>query len=331
MNDFQNPVFLLTLLPLVIFAILFFAFKQNTKSLSIPISSRQLVAQRSGLFPLIFRLLPLLRFISIALLLLSIARPGTRVEYSDVTSRGIDIMIVQDISLSMLGMDFAPNRLAVSKEVVNDFVSKRQSDRLGMVIFSGEAFLQCPLTSDSNILHELIDDIEYDSISLDLDGTAIGDALGLAAARLSQSDAKSKIILLLTDGANNRGKIPPETAAEVCTELGIRIYVIGIGSEGTVHGYIPRGKHQGYIKIGSNFDENLMKKISDDTGGRYFHAQSSEVFFEAMDEIDKLEKSEYKVRTYSEFSDSFFPFVVAAAIIFMFEFILRAFIFRKIP
>jgi len=331
MSDFQNPYLLLMIIPLFIYMGFYFFYKINTRTVAVPLSSRQLVRPGSGIVSRFYNLLPLFRFASITLLILSLARPGTRVEYADVTSQGIDIMIVQDISESMLSIDFNPNRLAVAKEVVKNFVLKRVSDRIGMIIFTGKAYLQCPLTNDKEIISELINEIEFDSIDANEGGTAIGEALGLAAARLADSTAASRVVLLITDGANNRGTILPETAAEVCAKLGIRVYVVGIGSEGEVPMVIPRGPRRGVSSGQINFDEKVMKTISDTTAGKYYRAKSSEVFMGTMDEIDKLEKSEYKIRTYSEFSDNFFPFVICAALLFMIEFILRAFVFRKIP
>ncbi len=331
MPDFQHPYILLSLLPLAVIAVLFFLFKLNTRSIAVPLSSQTLVTPQKSISSRIYSMLPILRFASIALLILSLARPGTRVTYTDVTSHGIDIMLVQDISLSMLGIDFVPNRLSVAKEVVKDFVLKRVNDRLGIVVFSGEAFLQCPLTSDHEIINDLIDEVDFDIVSEDMNGTAIGNALGLAAARLSDSDAASKIILLITDGENNRGAILPETAAEACAKLGIRIYVIGIGTEGIFTIVIPRGQFQGAHRSQQSFDIKTMQALSDITGGRYFLAGSSDEFRRTLDEIDRLEKSDYEIRTSSEFSDSFYPYVVAAVLLFIIEFFVRAFILRKIP
>ncbi len=228
-----------------------------------------------------------------------------------------------------MGVDFhTVNRLSVSKRVVKEFILKRQHDRIGMVVFAGEAFLQSPLTTEKSILSDITDEIDFDSVPVD--GTAIGDAIALAASRMTDSTAASRIILLLTDGMNNRGEIDPETAAFLCKGMDIKVYTIGIGKEGEVT-YPSGSAFFGKRKLINHFDERGLRKISEMTQARFYRAESSGVLWQNITDIDRLEKSIVETKVYHEFYDRFGWFLLLAAIFFFTEIILRSLIYRKIP
>lgn len=327
--EFRDPWFLLLLGPWVLWSVIFFWRRLGLREYAIGISSRRLITGRRGLRAVCYPWLPVLRLLAMLLLIIALARPGRGIDHSSIKNNGIDIMVVLDVSRSMAAEDFQPkNRLHVARDVLRDFVSRRKTDRLGMVIFAGEAYLQCPLTADRNIVSELVDEVDFDSVAVD--GTAIGDALALAAARLDESKARSRVILLLTDGMNNRGTVEPDTAAEICAARGIKIYSVGIGRDGEVP--MPTG---GLIfrttTVINHFDEAAIRTLSEKTGGTFFRATSAGVLREHIDEIDRLEKSSYDVRVYHEFSDGFAGWLAAAFVLFALEILLRALVFRKVP
>lgn len=328
--DFNEPLYLLLFIPYLVFAAFYWFRKLNRKEHSVPISSAALTARKKTFRSVTYPYLPIFRFLSIALLIFALAKPGNRIEYSEVENYGVDIMIVQDISISMLGLDFKPqNRLHVSKELVKRFVDNRKTDRIGMVIFAGEAYLQCPLTTDYSIINELISQIEYDDISEE--GTAIGNALALAVARMIESESESKVILLITDGASNAGIIDPATAAQIAKESGIKIYTIGIGTKGDYTIFIPRGRNAGYHTSSGSYNEESLIEISELTGGKFYRATDVGSFAEYMKEIDTLEKSKYDVRQYFEFDGKWMSFLIAAFALYAAELILRSIVYRKIP
>ncbi|MFW5808233.1 MAG: vWA domain-containing protein [Spirochaetota bacterium] len=327
---FNEPVYLLFFIPFAVFTAFFWIRKLNRREYSVPISSVTVSSGRRDIRALTYPYLPVLRFLSIALLILSLAQPGRRITYSEVENYGVDIMIVQDISVSMLGLDFKPrNRLHVSKQLVKDFIQKRTTDRIGMVVFAGEAYLQAPLTTDYTIIEELIDQVEFDDISEE--GTAIGNAIALASARMADSDTKSRIILLITDGASNAGIVDPETAARIAKESGIRIYTIGIGTKGEYMIFVPRGRHAGYHRNDGSYDEESLKEISDITGGKFYRATDTDSFARYIGEIDALEKSRFKVKQYHEFEGGWMQLLVAAFVLYIIEILLRSVFYRKIP
>jgi Ca-activated chloride channel family protein len=293
------------------------------------VSSETIIKRKNSIRVMTYKILPVLRFLSILLLIIALARPGRGVNYTSVKNLGIDIMIALDLSGSMQGEDFQPkNRLEVAKLVVKDFITKRKSDRIGMVVFAGDAYLQCPLTSEHDILNDITEDIDFTSVAVD--GTAIGDAIALASSRMMDSKAKSKIILLLTDGMNNKGTIDPETAAAACSEMGMKIYSVGIGSEGQVP-YPGQGGIFGKRYLYNHFDETSLRKISELTGGKFYRAASSGVLWENIQDIDRLEKSEAELKIYHEFYDKFEMLIFAAFAIFAFEIMLTSVFFRKVP
>lgn len=328
--EFKNPFFLLLLLPLAGAVSWYFYAKLHRRGAAISLSSGNVIKKRESIRVRTYRYLPALRLLAVFFLVVALARPGRGISYSSVKNLGIDIMIVLDASDSMMGEDFQPkNRLEVARQVVKDFVDRRQSDRMGMVVFSGEAYLQCPLTVEHEMIKEITDEIDFKTV--EEDGTAIGEALALAASRMMELKSRSRVILLLTDGMNNRGSIDPETAARTCAELGIKIYAVGIGKEGQVTYPAGAGFLFGKRTLMNHFDEAGLRKIADITGGKFYRATSGGVLWQNIRDIDRLEKTEVEAKLYHEFSDRFQYFLFLAMAFFFGEIVLRSVFFRKVP
>ncbi len=329
-NEFQNPAYLLLLLPLALMVFWYLYRKLYRRGAAIAVSSERIMTRRPSLRVRLYPYLPVLRVLVLVLLIVALARPGKGTSESSVKSSGIDIMLALDVSDSMMGQDFQPkNRLEVAKTVIKDFISRRKTDRIGLVIFSGEAYLQCPLTIDHEILRDILEEVDFGSV--EEEGTAIGEAVTLAASRMMDSRARSRVILLLTDGMNNRGSIDPETSARACGDLGIRVYTVGIGKEGRVPYPADAAFLFGKRYMVNHFDESILKSMAQLTGARFYRATSSGVLWEKIRDIDRLEKSEVEVKFFHEFSDRFQFFLILAAFIFFAEIMLRSVFFRKVP
>lgn len=325
---FNRPGFLLALMPVVLGMVWYLLRDIQNREASLEVSSSSITGINRSWRVATYWVPTLFRFMAILFIVLALSRPGKSITYSSINRQGIDIFVVLDVSRSMSAEDFQPkNRLMVAKQVVKDFAGRRTSDRIGMVIFSGEAYLQAPLTIEKDIITDIIDEITFDSVTEQ--GTAIGDALALAASRMLDLKSKSRVILLLTDGMNNRGEIDPETAAKACRENGIKVYTVGIGKEGRVP--MPGRGLFGKNYVVSHFDETVLRKVSDMTGGKFYRATSSGVLWEKIRDIDRLEKTEYRVKQYHEFNDSFQIFLLLAAAFFGLEVVLRALVYRKVP
>jgi Ca-activated chloride channel family protein len=260
-----------------------------------------------------------LRSLAVAALIFALARPQSSLSWQDSTTEGIDIMIASDISGSMLAEDFQPNRLEAGKNIAIEFIKSRPNDRIGLVIFSGESFTQCPLTIDHDVLINLYKDVHYGMIQ---DMTAIGDGLATAVNRLKDSEAKSKVIILLTDGSNNTGSIAPLTAAQIAKTFGIRVYTVGIGTNGYAPIPVPTpfGGVQ-YQNMKVDIDEGTLTKIADITGGKYFRATDNHALQNIYSQIDKLEKAKIQVTQYHKKTELFLPFALAALLLLSLEFI----------
>ena len=270
------------------------------------------------------RMPDVLRFLVIALLAIALAGPRTGVSTVDVDAEGIAIVIALDISSSMLAEDFQPqNRLAVAKEKVIAFIRGRQYDRIGMVAFAGEALTQVPITVDYPVLYRALEQLEVGQLE---DGTAIGTAIATAANRLRRAPGESRVIILMTDGENNRGEIDPVTAAQAAAAFGIKIYAIGVGTEGIAPIPIARNLLGGYeyANLPVHIDEELLRSIADITGGRYFRATNEEALDSIYRQIDQLEKTEVEVRRYTNYTPHHLPFVLMAAVLLLAEWGLRA-------
>jgi Ca-activated chloride channel family protein len=271
-----------------------------------------------------------LRLLALASLITAMARPRvTDVSSKTKTTRGIDIVMAIDVSASMLAKDLSPNRLEALKNVAADFIKGRPNDRIGIVEYAGESYTKTPITSDKAIVLRSLDDVKYNTI---IDGgTAIGMGLGTSVNRLKDSKAKSKVIILLTDGVNNSGQIDPKTASNLAVEYGIKVYTIGLGSNGMALspiGILPNGNFQ-YGRIQVEIDEALLKEISKVTGGRYFRATNNKKLVEIYDEINKLEKTDVEEFKFYNYEEKYRPLILLALGLLILEFIMRTTIFRS--
>jgi Ca-activated chloride channel family protein len=269
-----------------------------------------------------------LRFIAVAALIVAIARPRSSTDFEKVDTEGIDIVLAMDVSTSMLARDFSPDRIGAAKDIALEFIASRPSDRMGIVVFAGESFTQCPLTTDRVTLINLMKEIETGLIE---DGTAIGNGLGTAVARLKDSDAKSRVVILLTDGVNNRGEIAPETAAEIAKTYGIRVYTIGVGAKGEAPYPVqtPWGIQVQNMKV--EIDEELLQKIAETTGGKYFRATDNTKLMEIYGEINKMEKNRTTVDSFPVYSERYMTFAIWALALLLLELLFKFVILKKLP
>lgn len=285
---------------------------------------------QSNVWNALVRLPFLLRAAGVALLILALARPQSQLSWQDVTTEGIDIIIAMDVSASMLARDFEPDRLVSAKAVAEKFIKARPSDRIGLVVYEGESFTQCPLTTDHAILIDLLREIKPGMVE---GGTAIGMGLATSVNRLRDSDAKSKVVILLTDGDNNAGSISPTTAAEIAREFGIRVYTIGVGSRGKALspvGIYPDGRYRfDYVDV--RIDEEALQKIADLTDGKYFRATNSEALDTIYKEIDRLEKTKISVTEHSRHAEKYFWFAVIGAGLIFSEYLYRTLFLQTLP
>ncbi len=268
------------------------------------------------------------RCIAIACIIIAIARPRSSNSFDRTDTEGIDIIFALDISTSMLARDFKPDRIGAAKDIAIQFIAERPYDRMGVVVFAGESFTQCPLTTDRPTIISLMRDIETGLIE---DGTAIGNGLATAIARLKDSDAKSRVIILLTDGENNRGEIAPLMAGEMAKTFGIRVYTIGVGTEGMAP--YPFMTERGIIvqPVPVKIDENLLQQIADMTGGKYFRATDNTKLMEIYNEINQMEKAKITVDSFPVYKEEFMPFALAALAALLLELLFRFLILRRIP
>ena len=266
-----------------------------------------------------------LRSLAIAAIVVALARPQSSLSWQDSTTEGIDIMIASDISGSMLAEDFKPNRLEAGKNIAIDFIRNRPDDRIGLVIFSGESFTQCPLTIDHDVLINVFADIKNGMIE---DGTAIGMGLATAVNRLRTSTAKSKVVILLTDGSNNSGSIPPITAAEIAKQFGVRVYTVGLGTNGYAPYPVPTPMGIQYQRMKVDIDEGTLSKIANITGGKYFRATNNETLRQIYTQIDKLEKAKIDVTQYRRKTEMFLPWALIALGLLSLEFLLKNTLFK---
>lgn len=314
------------LLPLMVY---WYLTRYSAQQATVMISSTAFIKQSSSWRKTLRHALLVLRLLAISCMIIALARPQTRNDEELKMGEGIDIILCLDVSGSMSAQDLLPNRLEASKAVAAEFVDRRPTDRIGVVIFSGESFTLVPLTTDKQILKAQIYNIQRGLLE---DGTAIGDGLGLSVDRLKNSPAKTKIIILLTDGENQGGLIDPLTGKDLAKAHQIRVYSIGVGTDG--YAPVPVPDDVGRVVMRQqkvNIDEKLMRLIAEETGGLYFRARDNESLKNIYQEIDKLEKSKIEVTTLKRFTERFFPFALAAAALLLLEIILRYTLFRKFP
>ena len=326
---FKNPEFLwlLLLIPVIIFFMYYFRFKKVSNLKISSFDNFKTKSFKSKLYPL----LNTLRIISITLVIIALSRPQEISNSSRTkTSSGIDIVIAVDISSSMLAQDLKPNRLEALKSVASEFINDRINDRIGLVIYAGESYTKTPVTSDKQVVINSLTEISFDGI-ID-DGTAIGMGLATSVNRLKDSKAKSKVIILLTDGVNNSGFIDPSTAADLASTYGIKTYTIGLGTNGNARAPValnPNGSFRfGITKV--EIDEDLLNEVADKTGGKYFRATDNRKLEEIYEEINKLEKTEVEEIKYSDIDEKYRPFALLAFVLISIELFLKYVIFRSV-
>jgi len=319
-------LYLLLIIPVLI---VWYWFKHNKRKADIQFSSTEVFENtKKSVKQYLYHSLFVLRLLIITLLIIAFARPQTTLSRQDITIEGIDIVMALDVSGSMLAQDLKPDRLEAAKDLASDFFDGRPNDRIGLVIFSGETFTQCPLTTDHRVIKNLFKDIKSGMIE---DGTAIGDGLATAVNRLKDSKAISKVIILLTDGVNNAGSLDPLSAAEIAKIYGVRIYTIGVGSMGTAPYPVQTPYGLRYQDMEVKIDEDLLKEVADMADGKYFRATSNKKLKDIYEEIDKMEKSKIDVTEFRKKKEEFLPLAFIALGLFIMEILLRNTIFRTLP
>lgn len=326
--EFAHPwVFMLLLL---IPALIYWYIKAGSKKQGTLLVSSGRSFGETHSFRVAVRHLPfVLRLLSIACLIAVLARPQTRNDQELVSGEGIDIMLCMDVSGSMLAQDFTPNRLEAMKQVAMNFVDRRPTDRIGLVIFAGESFTSSPITMDRNTLKAQIMNAQTGYLA---DGTAIGDGLGTSVERLRNSKAKSRVVILLTDGENQGGLIDPTAAKEIAKSVGVKVYTVGMATEGFASA--PMQSEDGEVTLRKqkvNINEEMLRQIAAETGGLYFRARDNASLERIYAEIDKLEKSDVEITTLKRFNEKFLPFAIAAALFLLLEIILHYTLFKKFP
>lgn len=325
---FHNPEYLFLLLLLL--PIIYWYVKEMHKSdASLQISSHKSLQKFTKSTRVKLRHIPfILRVLAVSFIILALARPQSSNSWRTESTQGIDIMMALDVSGTMQGEDLKPNRIEAAKTVASEFILSRPNDNIGLVVFAGESFTQCPLTTDHAVLINLFNAVKFGIIE---DGTAIGLGLANAVNRIKDSKAKSKVIILLTDGSNNRGDIAPITAAEIAKTFGIRIYTVGVGSYGKVNVPVQTPIGIQYQQMESEFDEKSLQNIAGMTGGKYFRATDNSKLRHIYQEIDQLEKTRINVKQFSKKSEQFYTFSLIAFVLLLLEVLLRNTYFRKIP
>ncbi len=327
--EFANKplLFLLLVIPILI---ALYVWKYRKLYPTIQISSFDFAKKSKTSFKeMLIHVLFGLEMIAVALLIVALARPQSSEKNSTTNVEGIDIVMTMDVSGSMLAEDFKPNRLEAAKKVGAKFVDGRPNDRIGLVVFASESYTQCPMTTDHKVLNQLMSEIKTGIIE---DGTAIGDGLSIAISRLKDSDAISKVIILLTDGVNNTGSIDPISAAEIAKMFGLRVYTIGVGTNGTapypVQDFFGNKRYQ---QVEVNIDEDMLKQIANMTGAQYFRATDNSSLDKIYKEIDKMEKSRIEVYEFEKKNEEFFPFAAIALGLLAVVFLMRTFVLRIFP
>ena len=329
-NDitFKHPEFFWLLLLLPLMTWYFWKVKRKTRpriliSSTIPFQNyRQTIRQRLVNLPIIFRC------VAICLLIVALARPQSSSRGSNVTTEGISIVVALDISESMLAEDFRPNRIEAAKKVALQFIEGRPNDLIGLVVFGGESFTQCPITSDHSVIYNLMHDIKTGMLA---QGTAIGEGLATAVARIKDAKSKSKVIILITDGVNNSGSVPPLTAGEIARTFGVRVYSIGVGTKGMAPYPVKTPFGVQYQNVEVQIDEDLLTQIAKTTDGKYFRATNNKKLESIFSEIDKMEKTKIEVTEFKRYTEEYLPWMLAAFLLFTLELILRYTWLRTLP
>ena len=331
--EFVNKEYFLLLLLLIPYIIWYFMYRKKSEpTMRMSETSAYLYAPKSLRVRLV-HLPMILRCVTFILVVMVMARPQTHNSWNDKQVEGIDIMLAMDVSTSMLAEDLKPNRIEAAKEVASEFIASRPNDNIGLTIFAGEAFTQCPMTTDHASLLQLLHNTRTDIAGRGLidDGTAIGMGIANAVSRLKDSKAKSKVIILLTDGSNNMGDISPLTSAEIAKSFGIRIYTIGVGSNKVAPYPMRVGGSVQYVSMKVDIDTNTLREIAAATQGNFYRATNNKELRRIYDDIDQLEKTKMKVRHYAKRYEAYQPFALAAVICLLLEILLRITWFRRIP
>ena len=331
--EFANPIWLTALLLIIPYILWYVMFRKKTEPTMRMADTYVFRYAPKSWRVMLMPVLPILHIIVFTLLVIVLARPQTQNSWKNQTIEGIDIMMAMDVSTSMLAEDLKPNRIEAAKSVASEFISGRPNDNIGLTIFAGESFTQCPMTTDHASLLSLLQNVRTDIAARGLieDGTAIGMGLANAVGRLKDSKAKSRVVILLTDGSNNRGDISPMTAAEIAKSLGIRVYTVAVGTKGSAP--VPpsaTGLPQ-YVNLPVEIDENTLRGIANATDGGYYRATNNKELDQIYQEIDKLEKSKLNVRQYSRRYEAYQPFALLAIVALLLELLMRITIFRRIP
>lgn len=331
--EFANKEYLLLLLLLIPYIVWYFLYKKKSEpTLRMSDTFAYQYATKSWRMRIIH--LPMvLRMICFIFVVLALARPQTHNSWNENDVEGIDIMLAMDVSTSMLAEDLKPNRIEAAKDVAHEFISGRPNDNIGLTIFAGEAFTQCPMTTDRKSLLNMLNNIRTDIAARGYisDGTAVGMGLANAISRLKDSKTKSKVVILLTDGSNNRGEISPLTAAQMAKSFGIRVYTIAVGTNGIAPYPTIVGETVQYMNVKADVDTETLMKIASSTDGNFYRATNTDELKKIYDDIDKLEKSKLSVKNYSRRYDAYQPFALIALIALIMELLIRHTILRRLP
>ena len=325
--EYPELLWLMVIPALLVLHYIYLELKERHPHLRVSVMTPWTASGRS--FMSMFRHVPfILRIFALAMVVLAVARPRSSQEMERIDTEGIDIILAMDVSTSMLARDLTPDRINASKDIAIEFISQRPSDRMGIVVFAGESFTQCPLTTDRATLINLMKEVQTDLIE---DGTAIGNGLATAVARMKDSDAKSRVVILLTDGVNNRGEISPQMAAEIAKTYGIRVYTIGVGKEGMAPYPVmtPWGVEIQNVKV--EIDEVLLSEIAESTGGRYFRATDNTKLSEIYSEINDMEKARTTIDSFPVYKELFGTYALLALLALLLELLLNWFVIRRLP
>ena len=325
--EYPKLLWLLVIPALLVLHYIYMEVAQKRPHMRVSTSVPWTYGKRS--FMTVLRHVPFIfRTFALAMIVVAIARPRSSEEMERVDTEGIDIILAMDVSTSMLPRDLTPDRINASKDIAIEFIAQRPTDRMGIVVFAGESFTQCPLTTDRATLINLMKEVQTDLIE---DGTAIGNGLATAVARMKDSDAKSRVVILLTDGVNNRGEISPQMAAEIAKTYGVRVYTIGVGKEGMAPYPVmtPWGVEIQNVKV--EIDEALLAEIAESTGGRYFRATDNTKLAEIYSEINKMEKARTTVDSFPIYKELFGKYALLALLAILMELVIKWFVIRRLP
>lgn len=331
--EFASKGYFLLLLLLIPYILWYFLYRRKNEPTMRMSDTKQYLYAPKSLRVRLIHLPMFLRCVSFVLIVCAMARPQTHNSWDNKTVEGINIMLAMDVSTSMLAEDLKPNRMEAAKDVAHEFISGRPNDNIGLTIFAGEAFTQCPMTTDHSSLLRLLQDTRTDIAARGLiqDGTAVGMGLANAVSRLKDSKSKSKVVILLTDGSNNMGDISPMTAAEIARSLGIRVYTIGVGTNKVAPYPVPVAGGVQYVNIPVEIDTKTLKNIAQTTDGNFYRATNNKELKQIYQDIDKLEKTKMHVKHFAKRYEAYQPFIIAAFLILLMEILLRITWLRKIP